>query len=168
MSSIKNPPVSCNLATKVDYDPETGFFTWNEAATNRQAIGLRADRLTGRYRSIKCSTCDCRHQAHRVAWLKAYGCWPTEQIDHINGDSLDNSLSNLREALPYQNTANCRGRKRDLPKGVRQLPGSKRYSARVHRHGKLYFAATFDTVSEASAAYERVAKELFGEFARAA
>jgi len=33
---------------------------------------------------------------HRVIWAYVYGEWPENQIDHINGDRLDNSISNLR------------------------------------------------------------------------
>ena len=47
----------------------------------------------------------CGIDMHRVAWVLAYGRFP-KQIDHINGDPLDNRLENLREVEPRENCAN--------------------------------------------------------------
>ncbi|EHB7575351.1 HNH endonuclease, partial [Escherichia coli] len=36
-----------------------------------------------------------RLYVHRIAWLMVYNDWPTDVIDHINGDRSDNRIANL-------------------------------------------------------------------------
>jgi hypothetical protein len=35
-----------------------------------------------------------------------YGVWPTQLIDHINGDSSDNRIVNLRQTTQSENNRN--------------------------------------------------------------
>jgi hypothetical protein len=46
------------------------------------------------------------YKAHRIAWLLTYGSWPEDQIDHINGNGLDNRLENLRDVSNRENLRN--------------------------------------------------------------
>lgn len=45
-------------------------------------------------------------KAHRLAWYKTYGVFPTKEIDHINGNRSDNRIENLREASRLENMHN--------------------------------------------------------------
>lgn len=47
-----------------------------------------------------------RHSLHRVIWALAYGYWPKNEIDHINGIKTDNKLENLREVTGAENQRN--------------------------------------------------------------
>jgi len=44
--------------------------------------------------------------AHRIVWLLINGSFPDNQIDHINGDGLDNRIENLRDVTPKENSNN--------------------------------------------------------------
>ncbi len=103
----------------------------------------------------------------RLIYLAATGRHDFECIDHINGDSEDDRLVNLREATITQNAWNHKGRARriDLPMGVRRIARSGRYEARISYHKRQMHLGAFDTPEEAHAVYLAKRKELFREFA---
>jgi hypothetical protein len=47
-----------------------------------------------------------RYAVHRVVWAVVMGAWPTGDIDHINRDTTDNRIENLRLATPNLNARN--------------------------------------------------------------
>lgn len=87
-------------------------------------------------------------------------------VDHINGDTLDNRRSNLRVT---DRTGNARNRKRNIHrepgsfKGVRRA--GIRHIAQIGHMGERIRLGSFPTAVEAAYAYDRAARELFGEFA---
>lgn len=103
---------------------------------------------------------------HRVVWALYYGEWPSMDIDHINRVPDDNRISNLRLATVSQNIANSKVYKSNRlgVRGVRKVR-ENRYMARIRVMGNGMYLGTFETISEASAAYESAARKYFGEFA---
>ena len=95
------------------------------------------------------------------------GHWPVPCLDHINGNSRDDRASNIRQATIQQNAMNHKSRKckSGLPMGVRLVPSSGRYGARISLNRQQYSLGTFDTPEEAAKVYQKKRKELFGEFA---
>jgi len=106
--------------------------------------------------------------AHRLAWLLTHGEWPKDEVDHINGDRMDNRLSNLREATRSQNSMNIGARRTNKTgfKGVWAYKG--RFRSQIALDGKRTSLGTFDTAQEAYSAYCAAVVKLHGEFARAA
>jgi len=86
------------------------------------------------------------------------------QVDHINGNRLDNRRENLRLCTHQQN---CMNRKPVTPgyKGVSWAKGKWRAQIRYQGYTH-YLGNNFDAPEEAAQAYDEKAKELFGEFAR--
>lgn len=87
------------------------------------------------------------------------------EVDHINGDGLDNRRSNLRLATHSQNQAN-RGKthgRLSRYKGVRVYARS--YGCNVWCRGVQYREGGFATEEDAARAYDRLARKLFGEYA---
>lgn len=95
------------------------------------------------------------HAAHRLAWAFSHGVWPSHQIDHKNGDRLDNRIVNLRDVPPLANSqnralANSRNTTRLL--GVSRSREKFTACITVPALGKIHLG-TFSTPSEAHEAY---------------
>jgi hypothetical protein len=157
------PPGCEHLFALLAYDPATGVFTWKCDRRGKAKAGDIAGSTTAKgYRAIQ--ICKKAHYAHRLAWLFTHGEWPKWEIDHINGDGLDNRICNLREATHIQNAANKKvstKSKTGYP-GVWLLKKSGRWQAKI----RLQRLGEFDTQEEAEAAYRAAALVLFGDFAR--
>lgn len=92
---------------------------------------------------------------------------PSEHIDHIDGNGLDNRLSNLRIATASQNQANRPGQRgSSIFKGVHYRPSGKRpWYAAIRVDHELIHLGSFETEVDAAGAYDKVAFQHFGEFA---
>lgn len=85
-------------------------------------------------------------------------------VDHIDGNTLNNALSNLRWATAQENTFNAKCYSNNLlnVKGVQKR--GCRYRARIRHNGVLISIGTYNNLEEAKQAYINKATELFGEF----
>lgn len=91
----------------IEYDQETGVFTWKKRTSNRVRVGDIAGGLhkPSGYVFIGLGR---RYKAHRLAWLYSYGYIPETEIDHVNGRRSDNRLLNLRETSHQCNMQNSK------------------------------------------------------------
>ena len=86
------------------------------------------------------------------------------QVDHINGNSLDNRRANLRLCTAQQNQANT-GPRTGRFKGVSQTKHGT-FRAVIHFHRKQISLGSFANEVDAARAYDSAAEELFGGYAR--
>lgn len=109
------------------------------------------------------------HMCHKIIMLLSGVEIPDGmQIDHINGISLDNRISNLRLATGSQNQGN-RGRQKNNSsgfKGVRFVQSHRKWRSTIWDQGKQLFIGYFDCPVLAAEAYDREAVRKWGEFAR--
>lgn len=112
-------------------------------------------------RSVRVAGRSAKVYLHRV--LLGLAERDPREGDHENGDRLDNRRQNLRIASGTQNRRNV-GARRKGPKGVWCEAG--RWRARIYVDGVALNLGSHDTAVEAAAAYDRAAREAFGEFAR--
>lgn len=160
------------------YDPESGIFSWNTKTVTRgrpsKLFGVRAGTISGagktRTKSYRMIGVDgTKYQEHRLAWFYMTGEWPASLVDHKDLDGLNNKWLNLREATHSTNKANRAAPANNTTgfKGVSFNKAQGLYQASICRQYKQMHLGFFDTAELAAAAYEKAARELFGEFARA-
>lgn len=91
-----------------------------------------------------------------------------QQLDHINGNGLDNRRANLRAATHEQNTHNSRMPSTNTSgyKGVSKCAGGWRAMIRINKRN--VWLGVFETPEAAHACYCAKAKETRGAFARVA
>ena len=97
-----------------------------------------------------------RYLAHRLAWLFVYGKWPEGVIDHLNGNSLDNRISNLRDVSNTVNSQNQRKSRSDNQAGflgVSWHSRTRKFLAQIQINGVKTHLGLFTTPEEAHAAY---------------
>lgn len=130
------------LRSLVSFNPETGELHWKprgEKSWDPQNAGKRAFKRIRSEGYFSGTLLGYPIDAHRVAWAVFHGAWAKNQIDHINGDKLDNRIINLREVsvkenhrnmpAPSTNTSGC--------VGVYWHKNKRRWNASIKVDGKL-------------------------------
>ena len=153
------------LRELLDYDQETGIFTWKVRTTKSIHIGDVAGNvhITSGYRRI--SIFGSLYYAHRLAWLYVYGKIPLVVIDHKNSVRDDNRIVNLREANRSQNSAHRAPMGKSGFMGVCYHKRTGKWRAKIRKDHVERYLGIFDAPEAAGAAYDSAAKVLHGEFA---
>ena len=151
--------------------PERGVLIWKAPPKNhprmlgREAGSARPGGSGKEYVYVKKD----RHALRRgwLIYLWVHHRWPENCLDHIDGNSSNDAIANIREATVTQNAWNHKRRARriNLPMGVRLIRDSGRYEARISHNKVAITIGAFDTPEAAHNAYLVKRKELYREFA---
>lgn len=128
--------------------------------------------LNKNYKWIKSDLFSKQIGVHRVIWEMHYGSIPDGLvIDHIDRNTLNNRIENLRLATRSQNSMNAKGKSSKvsgLPKNVTvdwEYKGQKTYRAQICANGKTYRRGNFKTIAEAEIAAKEMVRLHHGDFA---
>jgi hypothetical protein len=156
-----------HLKRVLHYDPVTGKFTRIRKTGPNVMVGAEAGSEKNGYRYIR--LLGVKYASHRLAWFYTYGAWPAGQLDHINGNTLDNRIENLRPVTHAQNMLNKKLYRNNTSgrKGVSFHKATGKFQARIYRDKSCVNLGLYERVEDAAEAYRRAAKQLHGEFARA-
>ena len=149
-------PLSRGLFALVDDDDV------DRLSTHKWFAGLRADGNFDARRNIPIGggkrTILLMHRLLRLGMEKG------GEVDHWNGNSLDNRKSNLRLTDDTGNARNCRKRK-DNSSGIKGVDVHKgKWRARIAVNGKSIHLGYFSTFELAEIAYDEAALKFHGEF----
>ena len=135
----------------ISYDQDTGLFLWLKTRSRTAKAGMNAGSQDN-HGYINIMFQRKMHKAHRLAWLYIYGSYPDGQIDHINGDRLDNRISNLRVVSNKQNQENIGSRTNNTSgyRGVSLNKKSGKYEAHIRHNGKKHHLGFFFSIDEAA------------------
>ena len=146
------------------YEPETGDLirlvtvSWN--AVSGDVAGMKHRNRMTHYKRV-CVNGKVIY-AHRIAWAMSYGNWPENQIDHVDGDGLNNRIENLRDSTHTQNQRNQRLHRRNSS-GVRGVSRCKdRWLALIWFEGKRIHLGRHSTIEAAAAARKSGEEKYWG------
>ena len=100
-------------------------------------------------------------RVHRLVYEAFKGrLIPNLVIDHIDGNKLNNNLSNLRQITNRENTTYGWNNHKlsGLPTGVKKFKALDAYGAELTIKGERFYLGSFSTIDEASAAYQQALK----------
>ena len=149
------------------YDADTGLLYWTVHIYRIKKPGDLAGHMNTRgYIEVRYNR--KTYQAHRIAWYLYTGIDPGDMmVEHIDTNSTNNRISNLRLATAKNNATNkSKGvGTTSKYKGVSYYKKSNRWQSSIRVDGVAMYLGYFDTELEAHAAYCKAAANLHGEFA---
>ena len=148
------------LREVLSYCPITGVFRWrvtlDQRALEGQVAGYVKEMLAGRLVYI-IGLDKVQYYASHLAWLYVLGTWPAQEVDHRNGDTLDQTWTNLRDVskmVNLQNVRRCRRTKKytDLL-GAFYSKQHGRWIAKISANRVVHYLGIYDTAEEAHQHY---------------
>ncbi|WP_127580160.1 HNH endonuclease [Paenibacillus koleovorans] len=136
--AIFETTIDFNDLEKAAEFPNTWYASWNPPTQSFYVYG-KLPAVSGRRQTV---------QLHR--WLA--GASHTQQVDHINLDTLDNRRSNLRLASPAENAQNKKVQRRNNKSGYRGVSWcstNQKWIAQVMVGRKNKFIGYFSNKHEA-------------------
>lgn len=155
------------LREVLDCDPSSGRITWRTKYCQKIVVGADAGVIDRHGYRIICVD-GLKYFAHRIVWAFTHDDWPPSELDHIDGNPLNNSISNLRVAERAQNLRNQGLRKCNVSghKGVSWNKTYNKWQARIQVDKKQLWLGLYDSVDEAAEQYKKAALKHHGSFAR--
>lgn len=152
------------LKELANYDPETGIFTRLTRPCNSVKIGdeigyLKRCKSGLTYLSMEYK--GKQYLVHRLVFLDMTGSFPDGDVDHIDGNGLNNRWNNLRIVNAIENGKNRRLNDNNVSgyQGVSFYNLTNKWRAAISIDGKKKHLGYFDTFEEAKERRVKAEKE---------
>jgi hypothetical protein len=147
------------------FDYKNGCLYWKVKFSRKINIGQKAGCDMGN-NYFKIVINKKKYLSHRLIYLYHYGYMP-EVVDHINKNSTDNRIENLREATFQQNQYN-RKLNKNSSTGIKNVYWNKKtnkWSVRFTIEKKLKHFGCFDNFESAKLISQEIRNKYHGKFA---
>lgn len=163
-----NPIVLQLFKDRINYNPITGIISNSKTNTVYEKLGTKGylQTISVRYDNIEYQVIP-----HRLCWFLYHGVFPDNniQIDHIDGNKINNAIINLRLCTNQQNQYNTSVRGKILFKGVNsyfcKTTNKIVYASAISLNSKRYHIAKCDSAELAAHFYDAAARYYYKEFA---
>lgn len=137
----------------LDYDPDTGIFSWKIQQSNAIKAGAKAGTLKPNGR-VYISLFGDAYLAHRLAWFYVKGDWPKGTIRQRDGDLSSARFENLYEAsITEVNVGRRLGKNNTSGRvGVTYNKRRKKWRVQIKRDWQTINLGYFDSFEEGCAA----------------
>lgn len=146
-----------NIRDWLILDERSATFYWRKKPVSKTDLSISAGSIS-KYRTnsyVRIYFQGRHYAAHRLMWLWYHGAMPKRplEIDHINGNGLDNRIANLRLVTRRENCQNKKRHREGKLIGAVHNSVVDKWEARIHENGKQRYIGLFDTEREAHEAY---------------
>jgi hypothetical protein len=151
-----------------ELNSKEGNLIWKVSNSNRVKIGDIAGHYNKKNKAIVVGINGNTYYAHRIIFLLVTGRWPDGEIDHIDGNRLNNVPSNLRECTRLQNQRNLgiSARNKSGVKGVSWDSKRKLWFVCISTGKKTKALGRYNSLEDAAEAYQKASIQFHGEFRR--
>ena len=170
---MKPLPNQALLHALLTYEPATGKLFWKERDTATFASVRVGNTWNTRYAGTEAFTAVDRkgyligainntlYRAARIIYMMHYGTDPT-QVDHVDGDRMNNRIQNLRSVSPETNSRNMKLFKNNTSghTGVTWDANRQLWIARISDKGRTVNLGRFSSIDEAIAVRKQAELDL--------
>lgn len=143
-----------NFTHLLNYDKETGLFTWKQNHGSVKKGDIAASRTRQGYMCLRVN--NKFYLCHRLAWFFVHDVWPSGDIDHINEIKSDNRIVNLRDVDRCSNLRNQSNPQKNNKSGLRGVHWDRKkekWVAQMSVSKKKIHLGYFDDCNEAYKTY---------------
>jgi len=146
------------------YDPVTGALIWRDKIATRSQVVLGA--VAGHIRDGRCSIKirDTPYLRSRLVWKFVHGVDPGPLLDHVDRDTTNDRVENLREITFAENALNSvRRTSRTGLRGAYHAHESCAFYSQIISSGICEYLGAYPTALQAHEAYCKRGAEIYGD-----